>query len=135
MSNVPSIDDIRIEAKSDLTFDITNVEHYAVKLGLKKEKYSRYLQSYRLLLKKEMLEVDRVYNARYRYFDTQTQKKHDRRDIPHMIRGDQEYQKAVVALTYAEENVRYLDSVIKAFDNMSFTINSAVKMHIFKNGG
>ena len=127
--------DIQEEAKKDLTFSITNVEHYALRLGLLKEKYARYLQDYRIKLKQKMLELDVVFSTRHTYYSVSSNRAIDRRDIDTYIKGDKEYCTASAQLAIVEEQVRYIDGVIKSLDNMSFTINSAVKMHIFKNGG
>ena len=126
---------IQDEAQKDLKFDINNVEHYALTIVLLKEKYSRYLQSYRMELKRCMFDLDKVYADRHDYHMTQNPRARDRRDVDIFIKADPHYRKVSAAAYVVEEQVRYIDALIKSIDNMSFNINSAIKLHIFKNGG
>ena len=126
---------IQDEAQKDLKFDISTVEHYALQIVMLKEKYARYLQAYRMELKKRLFEQDKVYADRHDYHMTQNPRARDRRDVDIFIKADPAYRKVSAETYIVEEQVRYIDSLIKSIDNMSFNINSAIKLHIFKNGG
>lgn len=127
--------DIQQEAQIDLKFDINTVEHYALKIVMLKEKYARYLQLYRMDLKKKLFEQDKVYADRHDYHMTQNPRARDRRDVDIFIKADTQYRKASAETYIVEEQVRYIDTLIKSIDGMSFNISSAVRMHIFKGGG
>ena len=130
-----SFEDIQAEAESDLKFDINNLEHYALTIGKIKEKYLRYIQTYRMKLKKAIFQLDKVYAERHTWHSTQNPRSINRHDIDTYIKADTDYRKVSAEVCVIEEQVKYLDGILKTLDNMSFTINSAVKLHIFKNGG
>lgn len=127
--------EIQDQAAEDLKFNITSIEHKALEIASLKIKYARILGEYRLELKKAIFESDIVYADRFYHHKTGSSLQIDRRDLDVFIKGDKAYQKAAAKVAIHEERVRFIDGVIKSLDNMSFNINAAVKMHVFKGGG
>lgn len=128
-------EELQNQAQKDLTFNIHEVENFALNIANLKEKYLRYLRLYRLELKKQEFNVDKVYADRHEYHSLHNPRTLHRNDLDTYIKADSTYRKAIAEYTLIDEQVKYIDGVIKSIDNMTFAINSAVKLHIFKNGG
>ena len=76
-------------------------------------------------------ESKNIYNQRDKPFDLKLLKT----DIPMFLDADDELQKCEMKITYAEECINYIESILKMVSNRTYQIKNALEHRRFEAGG
>jgi len=131
------ISELEVQVESDLSWSMADCDEVALGIPKLKAKYCSILYRSELESKSCELKLKSVYAQLHEAYlsGQKTNVIVDRRDVDKYVTGDDAYIKIFAEHELAKGICRYLEGVLKSIDSMSFSIQAAVKWHIFKNGG
>lgn len=140
-----TLDEIKAMAKVDLVIDSTNLLGASVETPVLSNKYyCIYIEQKKILnaLEQRLLIV---YKESFEYYNGSADaevyikrplgKKILKGEIERYINADPIYQDMISKIKNLEEKVKYLDYIIKQFNNRNFIIKNAIDDKKFQNGG
>lgn len=138
-------DDIQKEAEVDLKIDQTNLSKSSAETPLMVNKYYRYLMTESRILKLLETEVLVLHKETRDYYlhqapdEVYVRKPFNRKvlkaDVKFFVDADPEYCEKIRQYDTQERKVKYLEEIIKQFNNRSFIIQNIIADNKFKNGG
>lgn len=132
-----NIEELEEMAESDLSYDIMDADSVCLKIPALKSKWCSILYRAELEASAAELKMKATYKTLHEAYLTgnKTNNIVDRRDVDKYITGDPEYLKVYARYELEKGVTKYIEGVLKAIDNMSFSIQAAIKWRIFKEGG
>ena len=122
-----TIDDYSNEAIRDCTFNTTNLEEYAIRLGKLKLKWGRYVYDESVELEKyrdELVQAKKKAVHNYKYdSDLKIQSK----DIDVFVDADKEYREAQKKYNTQLKKIECVENYLKIISDQSFAISSVIK--------
>lgn len=117
--------------KVDGTLDISG---YSIRLGLLRAKWARLLYKEEQALNTVQQNLNTVFSEKYKYFLYDYEYNVDKKDIPMLIKSDDEYKKAEIALSEQSQKIKFINEVLSALNSQSFYLNTAMKHILWKSG-
>ena len=127
--------DLETMVKDDLKFTLDDADTKLIQIPLLRIKYANLLMKRTKVLNDYEQRRKEVWGEKWRYYSTDYKQIIDRRDIPSYIECDADYVEVRKKVNRSQESVDFVDNVLKSIDNMNWLITSAIKWHMFKNGG
>ena len=127
--------DLETMVKDDLKFTLDDADTKLIQIPLLRIKYANLLMKRTKVLNDYEQRRKEVWGEKWRYYATDYKQIIDRRDIPSYIECDADYVEVRKKVNRSQESVDFVDNVLKSIDNMNWLITSAIKWHMFKNGG
>ena len=131
------LEDLEKTAQEDLQWDISDCDIVCLKIPSLKAKWCAMLYKAEIESKSISLQLKAVYARLHEAYlsGNKINTIVDRRDVDIYITGDDKYIAIYARQALAKETCKYIEGVLRGIDSMSFSISSAVKWHVFKNGG
>lgn len=133
--DVLNLDELMEEARTDLSFDLTNADKVSIKIPFLCEKYARKMVMAKASMKKAEMDLASVTAERTEYYLKDHPMRIERRDMDIFVHGDKEYIKSQAILETKKLQVEYLASIMSALSSSSYNIGNAIRFAIFKAGG
>lgn len=135
MSNNEFLSKIREEAQSGLTIDIKEADTCLLKLISLQERFCRHLTTAALKIRETEKLLSRLKKDRHKWYLTEYEVRLDRKEIQDYINSEPEVQKLEDQLVYWQNSAKYIEGVLDTIKQASYNTGSAIKWHMFKNGG
>lgn len=131
------IQELEKEAQSDLQWDMSNCDSVCLRIPSLKTKWCSKLFRAEMDAKAVELQLNATYAKLHEAYISGNKINSivDRRDVNIYITGDADYIKVFAKHELAKQTCKWIDGVLKGIDSMSFSISSAVRWSIFKDGG
>jgi hypothetical protein len=143
-----NIDEISDLWKSDTNIDITELSSESLKIPKLHHKYYQILINEKMLLKKLEYDFKKLKLDKYEFYtqgptEETIEKGWElpakgiilKSDIPMYMEADQDIINISLKITYQQEKIDYLDSIIKSIMNRGFLIKNAIDWQKFTLGG
>ena len=132
------ISDLREQVEADLSWHMAKCDEVCLKIPSIKSKYCAILYEIEISAKAKELKLNEIYKDLHELYlsgNAGINTIVDRRDVDLYIKGDKRYIKVLADYELEKANAKYVEGVLHAVDSMSFSINAAIKWHIFSQGG
>lgn len=133
-----SIDYYENLAREDLTCPKNgaslDISGYAVRLGLIRAKWARFLYNENVIMQEAEQDLETIYKDKFMFFTYDSEYTVDKKDIPMLIKADDEYQKANKIVKKQSEKVKFINEVLSALNSQSFYLNTAMKHILWQSG-
>ena len=143
-----NIDDITILWKEDVNIDITELSQEALKIPKLHHKYYELLITEKMLLKKYESELKVLKLEKYEFYTQGPSEETNEKgwelpakglilksDIPMYMDADKDIINISLKISYQQEKIDCLESIIKSIMNRGFLIRSAIDWQKFTMGG
>lgn len=117
--------------KNGVSLDISG---YAVRLGLIRAKWARFLYDENVIMQEAEQDLETIYKDKFMFFTYDSEYTVDKKDIPMLIKADDEYQKANKIVKQQSEKVKFINEVLSALNSQSFYLNTAMKHILWQSG-
>jgi len=142
-----NIDEIMSEWKTDSEIDVTELADESIKIAKLHQKYYEYLIKEKLLFKKTESDLKILKLEKYEFYtqghNEETLKKGwelpskgmvIKSEIPMYLEGDKDIININLKMSYQQEKIDLLQSIIKSLNNRGFNIKSAIDWIKFTSG-
>ena len=142
-----NIDEIMSEWKTDSEIDVTELADESIKIAKLHQKYYEYLIKEKLLFKKTESDLKILKLEKYEFYtqghNEETLKKGwelpskgmvIKSEIPMYLDGDKDIININLKMSYQQEKIDLLQSIIKSLNNRGFNIKSAIDWIKFTSG-
>lgn len=142
-----NIDEIMSEWKTDSEIDVTELADESIKIAKLHQKYYEYLIKEKLLFKKNESDLKLLRLEKYEFYtqghNEETLKKGwelpskgmvIKSEIPMYLEGDKDIINLNLKISYQQEKIDLLQSIIKSLNNRGFNIKSAIDWIKFTSG-
>jgi thymidylate synthase len=130
-----NIDEIMSEWKTDSEIDVTELADESIKIAKLHQKYYEYLIKEKLLFKKNESDLKLLRLEKYEFYtqghNEETLKKSE---IPIYLEGDKDIINLNLKISYQQEKIDLLQSIIKSLNNRGYNIKSAIDWIKFTSG-
>lgn len=143
-----NIDEITELWKSDTDIDVTELSSEALKIPKLHHKYYQILINEKMLLKKYEYDLKKLKLEKYEFYTQGPSEETNEKgwelpakgiilksDIPMYMDADSDIINICLKITYQQEKVDYLESIIKTIMNRGFLVRSAIDWQKFTMGG
>lgn len=140
-----TLDEIKEMAKKDLTIDKTDLIGASIDTPIMANKYYCLLLDEKKVLNVMEQKLLSLYKETFEYYNGSADaevyikrplgKKILKGEIDRYINADPTYQSFITKIKNLEEKVKYLDFLVKQFNNRGFTIKNMIDEKKFANGG
>jgi len=143
-----NIDDITDLWKEDVNIDITELSKEALEIPKLHHKYYQILINEKMLLKKYEFEYKKLKLDKYEFYTQGPTEETNKKgwelpakgmilksDIPMYLDGDPDIINLSLKISYQQEKIDCLESIIKSIMNRGFLIRSAIDWQKFTMGG
>ena len=141
------IDEIMSEWKTDSEIDVTELADESIKIAKLHQKYYEYLIKEKLLFKKNESDLKLLRLEKYEFYtqghNEETLKKGwelpskgmvIKSEIPMYLEGDKDIINLNLKISYQQEKIDLLQSIIKSLNNRGYNIKSAIDWIKFTSG-
>ena len=142
-----NIDEIMSERKTDSEIDVTELADESIKIAKLHQKYYEYLIKEKLLFKKNESDLKLLRLEKYEFYtqghNEETLKKGwelpskgmvIKSEIPMYLEGDKDIINLNLKISYQQEKIYLLQSIIKSLNNRGYNIKSAIDWIKFTSG-
>lgn len=142
-----NIDEIMYEWKIDSEIDVTELADESIKIAKLHQKYYEYLIKEKLLFKKTESDLKILKLEKYEFYtqghNEETLKKGwelpskgmvIKSEIPMYLEGDKDIINLNLKMSYQQEKIDLLQSIIKSLNNRGYNIKSAIDWIKFTSG-
>jgi len=142
-----NIDEIMYEWKTDSEIDVTELADESIKIAKLHQKYYEYLIKEKLLFKKNESDLKLLRLEKYEFYtqghNEETLKKGwelpskgmvIKSEIPMYLEGDKDIINLNLKISYQQEKIDLLQSIIKSLNNRGYNIKSAIDWIKFTSG-
>jgi len=142
-----NIDEIMSEWKTDSEIDVTELADESIKIAKLHQKYYEYLIKEKLLFKKNESDLKLLRLEKYEFYtqghNEETLKKGwelpskgmvIKSEIPMYLDGDKDIINLNLKISYQQEKIDLLQSIIKSLNNRGYNIKSAIDWIKFTSG-
>ena len=142
-----NIDEIMSEWKTDSEIDVTELADESIKIAKLHQKYYEYLIKEKLLFKKNESNLKILKLEKYEFYtqghNEETLKKGwelpskgmvIKSEIPMYLEGDKDIINLNLKISYQQEKIDLLQSIIKSLNNRGYNIKSAIDWIKFTSG-
>lgn len=142
-----NIDEIMSEWKTDSEIDVTELANESIKIAKLHQKYYEYLIKEKLLFKKNESDLKLLRLEKYEFYtqghNEETLKKGwelpskgmvIKSEIPIYLEGDKDIINLNLKISYQQEKIDLLQSIIKSLNNRGYNIKSAIDWIKFTSG-
>lgn len=142
-----NIDEIMSEWKTDSEIDVTELADESIKIAKLHQKYYEYLIKEKLLFKKNESDLKLLRLEKYEFYtqghNEETMKKGwelpskgmvIKSEIPMYLEGDKDIINLNLKISYQQEKIDLLQSIIKSLNNRGYNIKSAIDWIKFTSG-
>ena len=142
-----NFDDIRKYVQEDMQIDDTQLDLESLRIPQLHNKYLNLFHDERLKLKRMKYEYASSYKAKWEYYSGKMSEeelqsrewepfdlKILKQDLDKYLDGDADLILEKQKITYQEEKVSYLESVLKSINNRNWEIKNAIEWRKFLNG-
>ena len=142
-----NIDEIMSEWKTDSEIDVTELADESIKIAKLHQKYYEYLIKEKLLFKKNESDLKLLRLEKYEFYtqghNEETLKKGwelpskgmvIKSEIPMYLEGDKDIINLNLKMSYQQEKIYLLQSIIKSLNNRGYNIKSAIDWIKFTSG-
>ena len=142
-----NIDEIMSERKTDSEIDVTELADESIKIAKLHQKYYEYLIKEKLLFKKNESDLKLLRLEKYEFYtqghNEETLKKGwelpskgmvIKSEIPMYLEGDKDIINLNLKISYQQEKIDLLQSIIKSLNNRGYNIKSAIDWIKFTSG-
>lgn len=142
-----NIDEIMSEWKTDSEIDVTELADESIKIAKLHQKYYEYLIKEKLLFKKNESVLKLLRLEKYEFYtqghNEETLKKGwelpskgmvIKSEIPIYLEGDKDIINLNLKISYQQEKIDLLQSIIKSLNNRGYNIKSAIDWIKFTSG-
>ncbi len=142
-----NIDEIMSEWKTDSEIDVTELADESIKIAKLHQKYYEYLIKEKLLFKKNESDLKILRLEKYEFYtqghNEETLKKGwelpskgmvIKSEIPMYLEGDKDIINLNLKISYQQEKIDLLQSIIKSLNNRGYNIKSAIDWIKFTSG-
>ena len=142
-----NIDEIMSEWKTDSEIDVTELADESIKIAKLHQKYYEYLIREKLLFKKNESDLKLLRLEKYEFYtqghNEETLKKGwelpskgmvIKSEIPIYLEGDKDIINLNLKISYQQEKIDLLQSIIKSLNNRGYNIKSAIDWIKFTSG-
>lgn len=142
-----NIDEIMSEWKTDSDIDVTELAYESIKIAKLHQKYYEYLIKEKLLFKKNESDLKLLRLEKYEFYtqghNEETLKKGwelpskgmvIKSEIPMYLEGDKDIINLNLKISYQQEKIDLLQSIIKSLNNRGYNIKSAIDWIKFTSG-
>jgi len=142
-----NIDEIMSEWKTDSEIDVTELANESIKIAKLHQKYYEYLIKEKLLFKKNESDLKLLRLEKYEFYtqghNEETLKKGwelpskgmvIKSEIPMYLEGDKDIINLNLKISYQQEKIDLLQSIIKSLNNRGYNIKSAIDWIKFTSG-
>jgi len=142
-----NIDEIISEWKTDSEIDVTELADESIKIAKLHQKYYEYLIKEKLLFKKNESDLKLLRLEKYEFYtqghNEETLKKGwelpskgmvIKSEIPMYLEGDKDIINLNLKISYQQEKIDLLQSIIKSLNNRGYNIKSAIDWIKFTSG-
>ena len=142
-----NIDEIMSEWKTDSEIDVTELADESIKIAKLHQKYYEYLIKEKLLFKKNESDLKLLRLEKYEFYtqghNEETLKKGwelpskgmvIKSEIPMYLEGDKDIINLNLKMSYQQEKIDLLQSIIKSLNNRGYNIKSAIDWIKFTSG-
>jgi thymidylate synthase len=142
-----NIDEIMSEWKIDSEIDVTELADESIKIAKLHQKYYEYLIKEKLLFKKNESDLKLLRLEKYEFYtqghNEETLKKGwelpskgmvIKSEIPMYLEGDKDIINLNLKISYQQEKIDLLQSIIKSLNNRGYNIKSAIDWIKFTSG-
>jgi len=142
-----NIDEIMSEWKTDSEIDVTELAYESIKIAKLHQKYYEYLIKEKLLFKKNESDLKLLRLEKYEFYtqghNEETLKKGwelpskgmvIKSEIPMYLEGDKDIINLNLKISYQQEKIDLLQSIIKSLNNRGYNIKSAIDWIKFTSG-
>jgi thymidylate synthase len=142
-----NIDEIMSEWKTDSEIDVTELADESIKIAKLHQKYYEYLIKEKLLFKKNESDLKLLKLEKYEFYtqghNEETLKKGwelpskgmvIKSEIPMYLEGDKDIINLNLKISYQQEKIDLLQSIIKSLNNRGYNIKSAIDWIKFTSG-
>jgi|TARA_E500000178_G_scaffold302926_1_gene312780 thymidylate synthase len=142
-----NIDEIMSEWKTDSEIDVTELADESIKIAKLHQKYYEYLIKEKLLFKKNESDLKLLRLEKYEFYtqghNEETLKKGwelpskgmvIKSEIPMYLEGDKDIINLNLKISYQQEKIDLLQSIIKSLNNRGYNIKSAIDWIKFTSG-
>ena len=142
-----NLDEIMSEWKTDSEIDVTELADESIKIAKLHQKYYEYLIKEKLLFKKNESDLKLLRLEKYEFYtqghNEETLKKGwelpskgmvIKSEIPMYLEGDKDIINLNLKISYQQEKIDLLQSIIKSLNNRGYNIKSAIDWIKFTSG-
>jgi len=142
-----NLDEIMSEWKTDSEIDVTELAYESIKIAKLHQKYYEYLIKEKLLFKKNESDLKLLRLEKYEFYtqghNEETLKKGwelpskgmvIKSEIPMYLEGDKDIINLNLKISYQQEKIDLLQSIIKSLNNRGYNIKSAIDWIKFTSG-
>lgn len=143
-----SIDEIISLWKEDVNIDITELSNETLKIPKLHHKYYQILINEKMILKKYESEMKKLKLEKYEFYTQGPSEETNQKgwelpakglilksDIPMYMDADKDIINISLKISYQQEKIDYLESIIKTVINRGFLIRSVIDWQKFTLGG
>ena len=105
-----------------------------MRLGVIRAKWARFLYDENVILQEAEQDLETIYKDKFMFFTYDSEYTVDKKDIPMLIKADDEYQKANKIVKQQSEKVKFINEVLSALNSQSFYLNTAMKHILWQSG-
>lgn len=139
-----TLEELQIESDKDLKINDIQLDIESLKIPQLHNKYLKFLNNYKVLLKKSETDLDKMIKHKWEYYtgksDPDVYKlkpfnlKILRQDVDKYVNADEEIIKLKHKKEYLTTTVNYLEQIIRQINNRTFTIKNAIEWKKFTSG-
>jgi hypothetical protein len=109
------------------------------------QKYYKLSTDFKFIFKENQFKYKSLLKDKYKYYSGKAPKEDYKEkpfdlkllktDIPMFLEADEEMQKCEMKMSYAEECINYIESILKMISNRTYQIKNAIEHRRFEAGG
>lgn len=111
-----------------------NISEYSIQLGLLRAKWAKFLYLEESILNEAKQELNTIYGNKFIYFSYDYEYTIDKKDIPILIKKDDDYKNTEKLVFKQEQKVKFINEVLNALNSQSFYLNTAMKHILWQSG-
>ena len=132
--------------EKDSKMDEFSLDMESLKIPQLHQKYYTLLCEFNLLKRKSELELKTLTKEKWKYYKGKASKEiykeipfdlklTTKEEISMFIEADEDIQRYILKISYTEEIINYLDSILKMVSNRTYQIKNAIEHRRFEAGG
>jgi len=139
-----TLEELQIESDKDSKINDIQLDIESLKTPQLHNKYLKFLNNYKVLLKKSETDLDKMIKDKWEYYtgksDPDVYKlkpfnlKILRQDVDKYVNADEDVIKLKHKKEYLTTTVNYLEQIIRQINNRTFTIKNAIEWKKFTSG-
>lgn len=132
--NIKELNILKKEASDDLTITDANILDKTREAPYLFSKYLAYYLRESLILKKQKIELDKIYADRYKFYKEDYSRELTKGDIEYYINKDESYYTKNNEYQIQESICMYLEGITKRANGLSFDVKNYIDLKLFMAG-